>query len=58
MTPDVVERVVEMMLQERPGEATHWSSRTMAAVSGVSVGSAQRIWRARGLKLHRVLRHP
>lgn len=54
LAPDVIERVVEMTLQEPPGEATHWSSRTMATASGVSVGSVQRIWRAHGLKPHRV----
>lgn len=51
---DVVERVVEMTLHEPLGEATHWSSRTMATASGVSVGSVQRIWRAHSLKPHRV----
>ena len=54
LAPDVIERMVEMTLQEPPGEATHWSSRTMATASGVSVGSVQRIWRAHGLKPHRV----
>ena len=41
----MVERVVEMMLQEPPGEATYWSSRTMAAASGVSGNSVRGIWR-------------
>lgn len=50
LAPEVVERVVEMTLQEPPGEATHWSSRTMAAASGVSATSVRRIWRAHGLK--------
>ncbi|MCW2242402.1 transposase [Azospirillum canadense] len=49
LAPDVVERVVEMTFHEPPGEATHWSSRTVAAASGVSVGSVQCIWRAHGL---------
>ncbi len=54
LAPEVVERVVEMTLQEPSGEATHWSSRTMAAASGVSGTSVRRIWRAHGLKPHRV----
>lgn len=54
LASEAVERVVEMTLQEPPGEATHWSSRTLAAATGVSVGSVQRIWRAHGLKPHRV----
>jgi transposase len=53
LAPKVVERVVEMTLHEPPGEATHWSSRTLAAATGVSAGSVQRIWRAHGLKPHR-----
>ena len=31
LAPEAVECVVEMTLQEPPGEATHWSSRTMGA---------------------------
>src|SRR5512143_1664063 len=58
LAPKVVERVVEMTLHEPPGEATHWSSRTLAAASGVSAGSVQRIWRAHGLQPHRVRTSP
>ena len=54
LAPDFIERVVEMTLREPPGEATHWSSRTMAAASGVSGTSVRRIWRAHGLQPHRV----
>ena len=36
-----------------PENATHWSSRGMAKVSGLSVSSVQRIWRAFGLQPHR-----
>src|SRR4051794_17709113 len=50
LAPEVVERVVEMTLQEPPGGTTHWSSRTMAAASGVSGTSVRRIWCAHGLK--------
>ncbi|WP_207485453.1 helix-turn-helix domain-containing protein [Arenibaculum pallidiluteum] len=54
LVPEVVERVVEMTLQEPPGEATYWSSRTMAVAIGVGTTSVCRIWRAHGLKPHRV----
>lgn len=54
LAPEVVERVVEMTLHGPPGEATHWSSRTMAAARGVSGTSVRRIWRAHGPKPHRV----
>ena len=37
-----------------PGDATHWSTRSMAAAVGISEASVRRIWRAHGLKPHRV----
>lgn len=49
-----VKKVVEMTLQQRPANATHWSTRTMAAAAGISEASVRRIWRAHGLKPHRV----
>ena len=41
---------------EPPGEATHWTGRAMAAASGISLRSVQRIWAAHGLQPHRVRR--
>jgi hypothetical protein len=35
-----------------PGEATHWTAPAMAAATGLSVSSVQRIWRAHGLRPH------
>lgn len=49
-----VKKVVEMTLQQKPTNATHWSTRTMAAAAGISEASVRRIWRAHGLKPHRV----
>jgi transposase len=49
-----VREVVERTLQEKPLNATHWSTRTMAVVVGLSPASIQRIWKAHGLKPHRV----
>lgn len=49
-----VKKVVEMTLQQKPANATHWSTRTMAAAAGISEASVRRIWRAHGLKPHRV----
>src|ERR1700744_5645689 len=40
----VIERVVEMALAEPPGQTTHWPGRAMAAASGISLRSVQRIW--------------
>jgi transposase len=46
--------VVELTLREKPANATHWSTRSMAAVAGISDTSVQRIWKAHGLQPHRV----
>src|SRR5438874_8484968 len=47
-------RVVTLTTRQKPGNATHWSTRTMAAAVGISEASVRRIWRAHGLKPHRV----
>ena len=52
----LVDRVVELTLTDPPGEATHWTGRAMAAATGVSLRSVQRIWAAHGLEPHRVRR--
>ena len=54
LPPATVERIVEMTLAAPPGEATHWTGRTMAKAAGVSHRSVQRIWVAHGLKPHLV----
>jgi len=52
-TTDVhVKQVVEMTLHQKPANATHWSTRTMATAAGISEASVRRIWRAHGLKPH------
>jgi transposase len=48
-----VERVVQMTLEKTPKGATHWSSRMLAARTGLSQSTISRIWRAFGLKPHR-----
>jgi hypothetical protein len=53
----VVEAVVTRTLDEAPpDEATHWTAPAMAAASGLSASSVQRIWRAHGLRPHQVRR--
>ena len=54
LSPDLVRRVIAKTTQERPSHATHWSTRTMAAVAGISEASVRRIWHSHGLKPHRV----
>ena len=45
-----VEAVVVRTLEETPTDATHWSTRDLAAKSGISASSVGRIWKAFGLK--------
>ena len=49
-----VEQVVRITLEQTPDGATHWSTRTLAAHLGTSASAVARIWRAHGLKPHRV----
>ena len=51
----VIERVVTRTLQEPPPDGvTHWTAPALAAASGLSVSSVQRMWRAHGLRPHQV----
>ena len=54
ITDDKVEEVLVKTLESAPGDATHWSTRSMAAATGISAWSVRRIWRAFGLKPHLV----
>ena len=51
---ETVALVIRKTTQEKPPQATHWSTRLMATASGISEASVRRIWRAHGLKPHRV----
>ena len=53
---EAVEAIIKRTLEEKPAGSTHWSTRTMAAAAGVSQATVHRIWRAHGLKPHRVKR--
>lgn len=53
---DRVNEVVQATTQTRPKGATHWSTRTMAKVQGMSKATIQRIWSAHGLQPHRTKR--
>jgi transposase len=48
-----IERVIVKTLEEQPVGATHWSTRSMAAATGLSQTAISRIWRAFGLKPHK-----
>jgi transposase len=47
-----IERVIVKTLEDKPPNATHWSTRSMAAATGLSQTAISRIWRAFGLKPH------
>jgi transposase len=49
-----VRAIVRRTTRTKPAGATHWSTRTMAAAEGVSEATVRRVWRAHGLKPHRV----
>ena len=48
-----IAEVVTKTLETMPTDATHWSTRSMAKASGVSVSTVHRIWQAFGLQPHR-----
>jgi transposase len=53
VTDAQVEEVIVRTLESTPPDATHWSTRSMAAEVGVSQSAVSRIWRAFGLQPHR-----
>ena len=48
-----VEAVIVRTLETTPKDATHWSTRSMAAETGLTQSAVHRIWRAFGLQPHR-----
>jgi transposase len=53
VTDEQVEAVITRTLESAPGDATHWSTRSLAAELGLSQSAVTRIWRAFGLQPHR-----
>ena len=53
IAPHRVEEIVALTLKPPPHEATHWTLRAMAKVSGVAASTVQTIWKAHGLAPHR-----
>jgi transposase len=47
-----VNKLVELTTRTTPAAATHWSTRKMGAVLGVSASTVMRHWQAHGLKPH------
>jgi len=52
ITQATVQEVIRRTTQEKPVNATHWSTRSMAAATGLSEKSVRRIWHKHGLKPH------
>jgi transposase len=48
-----ITEVVTTTLETMPAAATHWSTRSMAKATGVSISTVHRIWRAFSLQPHR-----
>lgn len=53
ISDEAVEQAVSKTLAERPRDATHWSTRSLAKELGLSRATVHRIWRAFGLQPHR-----
>jgi transposase len=54
VTDGQVAELLASTLERSPKDATHWSTRSMAAETGLSQSTVSRIWRAFGLQPHRV----
>jgi transposase len=52
ITAKRVQQIVRMTTREKPSDATHWSTRSMARAAGISEASVRRIWKKHGLKPH------
>lgn len=48
----LVSEIVRLTTLEKPANASHWSTRTMAKAVGVSASTIRKIWQLRGLKPH------
>jgi transposase len=53
VSDEQVEAVITRTLETSPRDATHWSTRSLAAELGLSQSAVSRIWRAFGLQPHR-----
>lgn len=47
-------RILEYTTQRKPQSATHWSTNSLASELGTSQSTVSRVWRAHGLKPHRI----
>lgn len=52
ITDEQVQQVVDQVLQSKPEDASHWSTRRMSRETGLSPASVMRTWHAFGIKPH------
>lgn len=52
ISDEEVREIIEAMLQSKPENATHWSTRLMAGDHNVSEATVRRIWKQHNLKPH------
>jgi transposase len=53
VSDEQVEEVIVKTLESAPRDATHWSTRSLAAEVGLTQSAVHRIWKAFGLQPHR-----
>jgi transposase len=51
---ELEQKIIHMTTQEKPRNATHWSTRTLASVLNIDHVLVHRVWKAHGLLPHRV----
>ena len=52
VTAEIESRIVQATLHDKPVNATHWSTRTLAEHLGVGATTIRRVWQSNGLKPH------
>ena len=52
VTAEMESRIVQATLYEKPIDATHWSTRTLAEHLGMGATTIRRVWQSNGLKPH------
>ena len=52
ITAETESRIVQATLHDKPVNATHWSTRTLAEHLGVGATTIRRVWQSNGLKPH------
>ncbi len=54
MTPEKAKQILKMTVEQIPQESTNWSLRLMADYAKVTVHQVREVWKAAGLKPHRL----